>query len=205
MVIVFKSLMMPPFWREFFRDCTMSNHFRRTLLAGSAAALLLAEPALASTQGSLGATSTGSVNINASVPGRVRISGLSDVTFSNVDPSVAASNAQNICVWSNTSTRGYSITATGSGAANAFTLSSGALPVVPYIVQWAPTSGQTSGTSLAAGTALTGQTSTAINSDCTAGPSASASLVVSIGSPTLQGMTAGVTYNGTLTLVVAPE
>lgn len=183
----------------------MFNRSAGALIAVTSAALLLAEPAAASTQGSFGATSTGSVTINASVPGRVRISGLSDVTFSNVDPSVRASNAQNICVWSNTSTRGYTITATGSGAANAFTLASGALPVVPYSVEWAQTSGQTSGTSLAAGTTLNGQTSGAINSDCSSGPSSSASLVVSVASSDLQGMTAGVTYNGTLTLVVAPE
>lgn len=183
----------------------MVNHSSRTLITAAAASLLLPGPALAATQGSFGPTSTGSVTINASVPGRVRISGLSDVTFASVDPSVTASNAQNVCVWSNTSTRGYSITATGSGAANAFTLVSGALPAVPYTVQWAATSGQSSGTSLASGTALTAQTSTAINADCSAGPSASASLVVSIAPATLQSMTAGVTYNGTLTLVVAPE
>lgn len=183
----------------------MLNHFRCALVSGVATSLLLTSPALASTQGSFGATSTGSVNINASVPGRVRISGLSDVTFSNADPSAAVTDAQSVCVWSNTSTRGYSITATGSGAASAFTLSSGALPVVPYTVQWAPTSGQTSGTGLTANSVLSGQTSTAINSDCSAGPAASASLVVSVGSPVLQSMTAGVTYSGTLTLVVAPE
>lgn len=183
----------------------MHNHFHIAAAAALSASVLLAEPALASTQGSFGSTSTGSVTINASVPGRVRISGLNDVTFSNADPSVAASNAQNVCVWSNTSTRGYTITASGSGAASAFTLASGALPVVPYTVEWAGSSGQTSGTSLTAGTTLTGQTSSATNSDCSAGPSASASLVVSIGSSTLQSMTAGVTYNGTLTLVVAPE
>lgn len=164
-----------------------------------------AEPALAATQGAFGPTSTGSVTINASVPGRVRISGLSDVTFSNVDPSTAASNAQSVCVWSNTSTRGYTITATGSGSGNAFTLASGALPVAPYTVQWAQTAGQTSGAGLTAGSALTGQTSAAINSDCSAGPSASASLVVSMSAATLQAMTSGVTYNGSLTLVVAPE
>ena len=202
---MFKLLMMPPFWRKFVGNFAMFNQFRCALAAGAAASLLLTGPALAATQGSFGATSTGSVNINASVPGRVRISGLTDVTFSNVDPSVAAIDAQSVCVWSNTSTRGYSITATGSGAASAFTLSSGALPVVPYTVAWAPTSGQTTGTGLTAGAALTGQTSTAINADCSAGPSASASLVVSVGSSTLQSMTAGVTYNGTLTLVVAPE
>jgi hypothetical protein len=183
----------------------MVNRAAGTLLAGAFAALLLAEPAAASTQGSFGATSTGSVTINASVPGRVRISGLSDVTFSNADPSATATNAQNVCVWSNTSTRGYTVTATGSGASNAFTLASGALPVVPYTVQWAQTSGQASGASLLAGTALGGQTSGAINSDCSAGPSSSASLVVSVASSALQGMTAGVTYKGTLTLVVAPE
>ncbi|HET9398780.1 MAG TPA: hypothetical protein VFO45_08185 [Sphingomicrobium sp.] len=183
----------------------MYRTFKISAIAGLAACAVLAEPALASTQGSFGATSTGSVTINASVPGRVRISGLSDVTFSSVDPSVDASDAQNVCVWSNTSTRGYTITATGSGAANAFTLASGALPEVPYTVQWASSSGQTSGTGLTAGSALTGQTSSATNSDCSAGPAATASLVVSIGSSTLQSMNAGVTYNGTLTLVVAPE
>jgi len=197
--------MIPPFWLELRGVRMMFNRFCKSLLAGAAATLLLVEPAAASTQGTFGATSTGSVTINASVPGRVRISGLSDVTFASVDPSLDATDAQNVCVWSNTSTRGYSITATGSGSGGAFTLASGALPAVPYAVEWAPSSGQTSGTSLAATTALTGQTSTAINSDCTAGPSASASLVVSIGSATLQSMSAGVTYNGTLTLVVAPE
>lgn len=181
------------------------NKSFRIAAVGLLASAALAEPALASTQGSFGPTSTGSVTINASVPGRVRIGGLSDVTFSSVDPSANASNAQNVCVWSNTSTRGYTITATGSGAGSAFTLSSGALPPVPYTVQWAASSGQTSGTSLTAGSTLTGQTSTATNSDCSAGPPASASLVVSMASSTLQSMTAGVTYNGTLTLVVAPE
>ena len=183
----------------------MFNHLRCALITGVAASLLLTTPALASTDGAFGATSTGSVVINASVPGRVRISGLSDVTFALADPTAAASDAQDVCVWSNTNTRGYSITATGSGTANAFTLSSGALPVVPYTVEWASTSGQTGGTSLATGTALTGLTSTAINPDCSAGPAASASLVVSMASSTLQGMTAGVTYAGTLYLVVAPE
>ncbi len=186
------------YWMMFNRLCKM-------LMAGAAASLLLAEPAMASTQGSFGATSTGSLTINASVPGRVRISGLGDVTFASVDPTIDATDAQDVCVWSNTSTRGYSITATGSGAAGAFTLASGALPAVPYSVEWAPSSGQTGGAGLTAATPLTGQTSTAINSDCSAGPPSSASLVVSIASATLQSMSSGVTYNGTLTLVVAPE
>lgn len=178
-----------------------------TRMHAVAAFLLLgtAGAAEASTQGSFGTTSTGSVTINASVPARVRISGLADVDLTNVDPAVDAQVAQDICVFSNTVTRGYQITASGSGAASAFTLANGALPVVPYTVEWAATSGQTSGTPLAAGAALTGQTSAATNNNCASGPASSASLIVKIGSTDLQAMPAATTFTGTLTLVVAPE
>jgi len=165
----------------------------------------IAGTAEASTQGSLGTTSTGSVNINASVPARVKISGLADVDLTNVDPTADASVAQSICVWSNTATSGYQVTASGSGAANAFTLANGALPVVPYSVEWADSSGQASGTTLATGTALTGQTSSATNNNCASGPASSASLIVKIGATDLQAMPAATTFTGTLTLVVAPE
>jgi hypothetical protein len=170
----------------------------------SVAALAVAGTAQAATQGSQGATSTGSVSISASVPNRVRISGLSDVAFTNVDPAVDASNAQNVCVWSNTGTKGYNITASGSGAGSAFTLSNAALNV-PYSVEWSGSSGQSSGTGLTSGTALTGLTSTATNASCASGPSASASLIVKILSANLQSMPASTNYTGTLTLVVAPE
>ena len=102
---------------------------RRTLLNAAVVAVAIAATATtatAATQGSLGSTSTGSVSISASIPSRVRISGLSDVAFTNVDPSLDAANAQDVCVWSNTSTKGYRITASGSGTANAFTLANAA-------------------------------------------------------------------------------
>jgi hypothetical protein len=171
---------------------------------GTLATVAAATTAHAATQGSLGSTSTGSVSISASIPSRVRISGLSDVAFTNVDPSLDAANAQNVCVWSNTSTKGYRITASGSGAANAFTLANAAL-IVPYTVEWSGTSGQTGGTGLAAGSALTGLTSTATNANCASGPAASASLIVKIAAADLQGMNAATNYTGTLTLLVAPE
>jgi len=117
------------------------------LSAGCLMGILAHGTALAASQGTLGTTSTGSISIGASVPNRVQISNLADVSFTNQDPSVAASNAQNVCVWSNSSTKGYNITATGSGAANAFTLSNGAA-TVPYSVEWAGSSGQSSGTAL---------------------------------------------------------
>ena len=172
--------------------------------AGVVAALATPGTALAATQGSLGATSTGTVSISASVPARVRISGLADVAFTNQDPAAAASSAQNVCVYSNTATRGYSITATGDGTANAFTLA-GASTTVPYSVEWNPASGQTSGTSLTAGASLGSLTSTATQQQCASGPASSASLVVGISQATLESMQASTSYAGVLTLVVAPQ
>jgi hypothetical protein len=180
------------------------SQFGRRLSAFAFLALAAGGSAQAATDGTLGATSTGSVVINATVPSSVRISGLDDVNFSNQDPAVAASNAQNVCVWSNTATRGYRITASGNGAASAFTLQSGALAPVPYSVQWDDVSGQTSGSALTATTALTGQTSAATSSNCSSG-SESASLIVGITTANLQTMQSGATYTGTLTLLVAPE
>jgi len=183
----------------------MTNIFLRgAAMAAALLTLAAGSAANAATQGSLGTTSTGTVGVSVSVPNRVQISGLTDVAFTNQDPSVAASNAQNVCVWSNTSTRGYNVTASGSGTAGAFTLANASL-TVPYSVEWAGSSGASSGTALASGTALTGLTSTATNATCSAGAASTASLIVKIASSNLQSMQASTSYTGTLTLVVAPE
>lgn len=166
-------------------------------------ALQISGVATAATQGTIGSTSTGSVSVSATIPGRVQISGLSDVAFGTVDPTVAASDAQNVCVWSNTPGRGYNITATGSGASNAFTMTDGA-NTLAYAVEWADTSGQTSGSALTSATALTGLDSTATNPTCSAGPATTASLIVKMAAADLQAAYAS-SYTGTLTLVVAPE
>lgn len=174
------------------------------LAAACLTAALLHGTASAATQGSLGTTSTGSISIGATVPNRVQLTGLTDVTFTNQDPGTAAANAQNVCVWSNTSTRGYNVTATGSGASSAFTIANGAVNV-PYTVEWAGSSGQSAGTALSSGSALTGLTSTATSATCASGSTSSASLIVRIPTTSLQAMQAATSYTGTLTLVVAPE
>lgn len=167
------------------------------------AAAISSMPALAATDGTLGATSTGTVSITASVPNRARISGLSDINFTNQDPASAASAAQNVCVWSNTATKAYTITASGSGTGSAFTLSNGGA-TVPYQVQWAGASGALTGTTLTAGSASSSFTSTATNQNCASGPSASASLIVGLDTANLGTMSAGSNYTGTLTLLVTP-
>jgi hypothetical protein len=182
---------------------TSSLLFRR-VAAAAVSAGLLAGSAGAATQGTLGATSTGTVSITASVANRAQITGLTDVAFTAVDPGTAQSVPQSNCVWSNTSTKGYSITATGSGTSGAFTLANGS-NTVPYSVQWAQSSGQTSGNALTSGTALAGQVSTAANPTCSTSPTTTSSLIVGITAPNLQTMVAGASYTGTLTLLVTPQ
>ena len=179
--------------------------FGRLLPVALFLATAAAGTAQAATDGSLGATSTGTVTINASVAPRVQISKLSDVTFNAVDAGTAQSNAQNICVWSNTSGRKYNITATGNGASNAFTLASGGRAPAAYTVEYANTANATTTAAPTAGTVLAGQSTAATSPTCATGAATSATLVVKMSTAVLQTMQAGAAYTGVLTLVVAPE
>ncbi|MEG3170363.1 hypothetical protein U1737_19420 [Sphingomonas sp. LB3N6] len=170
-----------------------------------AAVTLTSAPSYASTQGTLGATSQGSVQITVSIPSRVQISGLTDIAFTDVELGSQVSRAQNNCVWSNTATKGYTITATGSGTGGAFTLSSGQLAPITYGVQWAQTSGQTSGTALIPSAASAGFVSTALLPTCIAAPSSSSSLIVTVAASQLETMVSSTNYTGTLTLLVNPS
>ncbi len=174
------------------------------LVGAVGAAALASGSAQAATQGTLGATSTGTVTITASVPNRARITNLADVSFLNQDPNTAASGAQNVCAWSNTALKRYTVTATGDGTGSAFTLLGGSA-TVPYSVQWSGSSGATSGSALTAGTASANFTSGATNQTCSGGASPSASLIVGIGTADLDTMAAATTYTGVLTLVLTPQ
>jgi len=142
----------------------------------------------------------------ASAASRVDITNLQDVSLLSLDPFVTASRSQSLCVYSNTRTRGYTITATGSGVASAFTLSGGGLTAaLPYTVAWSAAAGQSTGATLSPGVALTGRVSTATQKRCRRGPSTSASLIVRVTAANLQTAFAGVRYTGVLTLVIGAE
>ena len=158
-------------------------------------------PAFAVTQGTVGSTSTGSLSITVTVPSLARITKLADIALGSWSGTGAVSGSANaICVWS--STGGYSLTASGSGAANAFTLASGA-NTLAYSVQWAQTGGASSGSAVTSGTALTGQTTNATSTDCSSGVASTAGVFVSIPEANLAAKPAGA-YTGTLTLLVTP-
>lgn len=133
----------------------------------------------------------------------VRITGLTDVTFGSLTGFSDVVSAQSVCAFSNTATKGYRVTATGTGASGAFTLASG-VDTLAYEVQWNGSSGQTSGTALTPNVPRTGLISSATQQQCNSGPATSASLIVLVRGTTLTSATAG-SYSGTLSITLGPE
>lgn len=132
---------------------------------------------------------------------KARISGLADVGFGTLNTTSDQSVSENVCAYSNSSTSGYSVTATGNGTGGAFTLAAGTF-TLPYEVRWAGSANQTNGTALSAGTLAPGFVSGASQQTCNGGPSAS--LIVIIRATALGSARAG-SYTGTLQIVIAPE
>lgn len=173
-------------------ETLLRSHFRRLLLAVGLGAIPLAFsawPAAAQTTGA----------------DRVRISGLSDVAFGTITTSgIDLTRSQSVCLYAKAPpSNNYRITASGSGSGGAFYLTSGT-DALPYEVQWSNSPGQTSGVQVSPNVPLTGLPNSADNDDCSKGPATTATLIVILRSNVLSAAIAG-TYNGSLTLLVAPE
>jgi len=135
---------------------------------------------------------------------QVRIRQLNDFAFGTIGVApVDQVLTDNLCVYSTAVSGRYTITARGSGSGSAFTLASGG-NTLPYEVQWAFASGQSSGSVLSPGVAVAGTTTNRTDSTCGLTGSLTASLIVVLRTAAQQSGKAG-TYSGTLTLLVAPN
>lgn len=179
--------------------------FRTTVIAG----LLLSSPGFAATQGTLGATSSGTVNISITKSVQAQISNLTDMTLTNWSVGDGAVTLfSNACIYS--STGSYKVTATGSGLANIFTINSG-LNIIPYSVSW---NAGGAGNLASSGTTLLPNviSSTFSNADsgsasCNGGGSANdtARVVVNITQAAMNTAASSSTpYTGTLTMLISP-
>ncbi len=164
-----------------------------------------AAPAIALFAGMADPASAATIPISLTLPMFVQITGLSDVVFANLSPSADAVSSQNVCTFSNTVTRSYTVVASGSGTGAAFLLANSGRTSVAYSVGWAGTSGSTGTTALTAGVSSAAFTGAATTPGCTIGSSTTATLKITIAAADLQTMTAGTTYTGTLTLVISPS
>ena len=137
------------------------------------------------------------------VSNKVRITKLVDIAFGTIaNLGADAVRSESVCLFADTNTRGYNVTATGTGTGGAFELSGPRS--MAFDVQWSSSSGQSSGTQLVPNVPLTGQASSATQQTCGAGPATSASLVVILRAAALSSAGAGA-YSGTLTVLIGPE
>ncbi len=181
----------------------MTKVFPRGLVAGLAVAAALSMPAAvrSATQGSLGPTSTGTLNINVAIPNHVRISQLDDInlgTWDGVTDPLAGFD--DLCVYS--STRAYKLTASGSGAASAFTVSDGGTNTIAYSVTWRDENNVSQ--ALTTGVQVSNIPANHNSVTCNGGGNNNARVTVSMTAANLGAAVAG-TYTGVLTLTVAPE
>jgi hypothetical protein len=187
----------------------MSRFSCLKLLMATAIATSLSLPAFAATQGMLGATSTGTVNLSITKSVQAQISDLSDMTLANWNVGDGAVTLfSNACIYS--STGSYKVTATGSGLANIFTLSSG-LNVLPYTVAWnsggagnLASTGTSLNPNLQSGSFSNANTTSA---QCSGGGSGNdtARVVVTVSATNMNSATSSNTpYTGILTMLISP-
>ena len=182
----------------------MKNFLKTTALITS---VLATSGAIAATQGTVGATSTGTLDISVDVEDLVRISGLSDILLTfDVTGTGDIVGSSTACIYRN-GAGNYTVNATGDGAANAFTIQNAAPVPTPiaYTVAWDDAVTGTAAVGVTSGTPLAGQTgANTVSDDCSTGGGANAFVEVTVPRASLVAAPAG-TYNGTLTLEIAPE
>lgn len=172
------------------------------LIKLSAIAAAFFSVASAAQQGTLGPTSTGSVNISLTIPALVQISGLTDIALGTVNGPFPATGSTPACIYSNNSGN-YTVTVTGSGTGGAFTVS-GPSPAttstIAYTATW--TAGSGAAQSLTAGTKLSGL-SGANTTSTNCGGSTNATFAISFSSANIAAAPAG-GYSGTATILISP-
>jgi hypothetical protein len=174
-----------------------------TVLTVAVAALVFAVgPSLAATQGSLGSTSTGTAVISLSKGFNALINQIGDLALGSWSGTGDLTDNDDVCVGTTNVTGNYGVTVSGSGTANAFTITNGS-QTLAYNAFWNDVTGTTGRVSVTTGTLLTGQTGAGTTANCN-GTNTNANISVVIPEANLQAATAS-TFTGTLTLTISPE
>ncbi|MDC0359042.1 hypothetical protein OAO01_09520 [Oligoflexia bacterium] len=184
--------------RKYF---TGTNTF--TLLCIFALCMTFSDLAFGSVDGEVGAQSTGSANISVIIPALIKISNISNLNLGTFGGAGALQSDDQVCIYSNSSSGNYHVTASGSGTANAFALENGAGKQIAYALKWNDQPSTVGSVTLSSGVASgtqTGANSTSLNCD----GSNNANFQVIIAEETLQTESSGV-YNGLVTFVVEPD
>jgi hypothetical protein len=171
------------------------------MLGLGAAAFLTGSLALAATQGTLGSTSSGTMNINSTKGNAVMISGLADITFPASFTAPISSIDQTACIYSTTGN--YLLTATSANAnGTTFQLANGGNQII-YTVAWSVLSSGGTLTTLASGqqSGTTFVNANQSSTSCNGGNDSHVEITIDAG--TFNSAPTG-SYTDTLTFTVAP-
>ena len=111
----------------------MMNFRKLAVAAVLTAATLVSQGAGAATQGTLGATSTGTAAVSLTIAQQYQISGLSDLAFGTYSGSGALTSNEDVCVYTNDTTKNYHVLVTDS--AGSFEVVNGSNNI-PFTVAW---------------------------------------------------------------------
>jgi hypothetical protein len=171
---------------------------------GLVASGLTIEKAMAATDGTLGATSTGTSAVSLTISPLYKISGIADIALGSYSGTGALTGNDDVCVYSNGGTT-YHVKVTDDTA-----LSSASFAVedathtfqIPMTVKWNSATGTTGNAAVAYNTQLAGTGANTTSSDCSVGGN-SANLQVNLDATALQAAPAAA-YSSTLTLLIEP-
>lgn len=144
-----------------------------------------------------------SLSVDIQVAQLYRITGIQDVTFSTFSGDGDLTANRSVCVWTNSASGSYRVTAHGDGTDSVFTVAKqgDATKTIPYSVSWITVDGTVALTKQQSSATRTGANT--VSSTCASGPSAPASFVVTVDDEAILQRPAG-TYIGILTLSISP-
>lgn len=177
---------------------------RKIMLTAFIASSLYSIPSsIAANQGTLDPTSSGDFEVSVVIPDRVRITGMQDIAFGKY--LIGDFNEDfPVCVYTNTASAQYGVTASGDGTSSALTLTN-ATDIINYHVYWNDVAGSTTGEIELLATVLNDniENPNQESSTCVTGGN-SANLHVRILNADMRNISNG-TYSGTLTITIDPS
>lgn len=171
----------------------------------------VAGTAFAATQGTEGATSTGTSDLSVTIPKLVKITGVADLAGGTYDGGAGGFDEEDsVCIYSNmdTGTATYAVNITNgsnpaaSPTAGFYVGSAATDDEIAFAVAWNDQSGNTGETAVTHNTPLTGQNGFSNAPDCSS--TDNANFRVTMTQANMLAVLPG-TYTSTLTIVITPE
>src|SRR5579862_4008452 len=166
--------------------------------------LLFPSVIFAASQGTLGTTSTGTINISITIPALIQASGLNDITLGSTS-SFPATGSTTTCIYSNVASPlgSYFVTPSSLNTSGTdFRVKDSGSDFIVYSAFWNNSSAATQTTTLTSGTKTAQQTGgSAVSLNC--GGGANSNFNISFSATQVQGAPAA-TYTDVVTLLISP-